>query len=100
MSQLPRYWSVVHAEDVRSGRVPKPAPSALPEFFAFIFAFVIAGAVIWHLVAFEQLPLNVWLQNLAAIFLLSAAGVYFRRRRQRLALAEKTFYAGKITANG
>ena len=100
MSRLPRYWNLVHAEDIRFGRAPKPAPSALPEFVALAFAFVIAGTVIWQILAFERLPLSVWLQNLAAILLLSASGLYFRRRRQRLAQAEKTFYAGKITANG
>jgi LPXTG-motif cell wall-anchored protein len=72
----------------------------LPEFFAFGFAFVIAATVIWQIVAFERLPSSVWLQNSAAILLLSAGGLFFRKRRQRLAQAEKTFYAGKITANG
>ena len=100
MSDLPRFWNQVHAQDAKFGRAPTQAPSALWERYLFLGAFVVRITAIWQLYAFGQMPLKASLQNLAVILFLTAAGFYLRKRRQRLALAEKTFYAGKITAHG
>ncbi|MBB6424581.1 hypothetical protein [Sphingopyxis sp. JAI128] len=100
MSDLPRFWNQVHAQDVKFGRAPKQAPSAFWERYLFLGAAVVAATAIWQLYALGQMPMNTALQNSAAILFLTAAGFYLRKRRQRLLRAEKTFYAGKITANG
>ena len=100
MSNLPRFWHQVHAQDVKFGRAPKQAPSALWERYLFLLALGVGSTAIWQLYEFGELPLNASLQNLAAILFLTAVGLYLRKRRIRLALAEKTFYAGKITAHG
>ena len=100
MSDLPRFWNQVHAQDVKFGRAPKQAPSAFWERYLFLGAFVVGITAIWQLYVFGQMPLKAGLQNLAVILFVTAVGFYLRKRRQRLALAEKTFYAGKITAHG
>jgi uncharacterized membrane protein len=100
VSDLPRFWNQVHAQDVKFGRAPKQAPSVFWERYLFLGAFVVGITAMWQLYAFGQISLEAGLQNLAVVLSLAAAGLYLRKRRQRLALAEKTFYAGKITAHG
>ncbi|HMO75079.1 MAG TPA: hypothetical protein PKD48_07020 [Sphingopyxis sp.] len=90
MSYVPKFFNLIHANDVRFGRAPKPAPTKSHERFYFgMSALMVAITIVGALVYRDAKLLHGLLTVPALLF---GIGAFLRARRLRMKRTEASFY--------